>query len=253
MNTVAYSAIVRGEIQRILRIWRQTLLPPLVSAALFFIVFGGVIGSRLGLTQGFTYLEFITPGLIMMALITASYTNAVASFFSAKYQKSIEEFLIAPVSNATVVLGFVSGAMFRGLLVSLLVTILARFFAPFHVLHPAFLVLMAVLTSSCFALGGMINALFAKKFDDISTLSDFILTPLIYFAGVFYSIDRLPGSLKVISSFNPLLYIMNGFRFGFLGIGPSSIIQTLSVLIGLNIALFVLNIFLLKRRVGLNF
>jgi len=229
------------------------LLPPLISAALFFIVFGGVIGGRVGLTLGVSYSEFITPGLIMMALITASYTNAVASFFSVKYQKSIEEFLVAPVSNSTIVLGFVSGAMFRGLLVGALVTLLARFFAPFTILHPALLILMAILTSSCFALGGMINALFAKKFDDISTFSDFILTPLIYFAGVFYTIDRLPEGLRAISTFNPLLYIMNGFRYVFLGVGSASVAQTLGVLVALNIILFALSTFLLKKRIGLNF
>jgi ABC-2 type transport system permease protein len=252
MNRVAYSSIFRGEVRRVLRIWRQTLLPPLISAALFFIVFGNIIGQRVGQTDGVPYTTFIAPGLILMALITASYTNAVAAFFSAKYQKSVEEFLIAPVSNSTIVLGYISGAMFRGLIVGGLVTLLARFFASFSVANPGLVVLLAIFTSSLFALGGLINALFAKKFDDISTFSEFILTPLIYFAGVFYRIEHLPKTFQAISHFNPLYYIISGFRACFLGFGGPNLGIVFGVILGLNLVLFYVNTLLLKRRVGLN-
>jgi len=251
MNQVAYRSIFRGEVRRFLRVWRQSLLPPLVSAALFFVVFGNVIGQRIGVVNGLNYTTFIAPGLILMALITASYTNCVFSFFAAKYHKSVEEFLIAPVSNSTIVLGYISGSVCRGMLTGFLVMLLAKCFANFSVQQPILLICMAIFTSSLFALLGLTNALFAKKFDDVSTVSEFILTQLIYFAGVFYRIEQLPSLFQSISHFNPLYYIVSGFRACFFAESIASFEVVFAVILGFNLVLFYLNTFLLKQRVGL--
>ncbi|MBW0145982.1 ABC transporter permease [Marinobacter arenosus] len=214
----AFNTIVVREIRRFTRIWAQTLLPPAVTMTLYFIIFGNLIGSRIGQMGGFDYMAFIVPGLIMMAVITNSYANVVSSFFSMKFQRSIEELLVSPVPNWVILAGYVCGGMARGLGIGLIVTLLSLAFTNLSIHSLPMMVATVFLTSALFALGGFINAMLATKFDDISIVPTFVLTPLTYLGGVFYSIDLLPDFWQGVSMANPILYMVNGFRFGILGV-----------------------------------
>src|SRR5512145_2382469 len=216
-NIVGFNTIVIREFNRIVRIWGQTLVPPAITATLYFIIFGSLIGSRIGDMGGYTYTQYIAPGLIMMAVITNSYGNVVSSFFGAKFGKHIEELLVAPLPNWLIVLGYVSGGVMRGLLVGAVVTVVTLFFTRIPVEHPLLVVASVLLTSVVFALGGLFNAIFAKNFDQISWFPTFVLTPLIYLGGVFYSVSLLPEWAERLSYLNPILYMVNAFRHGFLG------------------------------------
>ena len=248
---IALLTISTKEVRRILRIWMQTILPPAVSMTLYFIIFGSLIGPRIGAMGGFSYMEFIAPGIIMMAIINNSYANVVSSFFGAKFQKHIEEMLVAPVPNFIILLGFVSGGIARGLMVGAVVTIVALFFTHLQV-HSIIIVMSVVLlTSILFSLGGMINAIFAKKFDDISIIPTFVLTPLIYLGGVFYSINLLPEFWQTVSSFNPILYMVNAFRYGMLGVSDIDITHAFLIIILFIIALGTFCMVLLNRGTGI--
>lgn len=214
---IALSTIVRKEVRRFMRIWMQTLLPPAISMSLYFVIFGRLIGDRIGTMGGHSYMQFMVPGLIMMAVVTNSFANVVSSFYGAKFQRYIEELLVSPVSNHTILLGFVTGGVLRGLMVGAIVTGLSLFFSKLHVEHIGVTVAILLLTSLLFSLAGLINAVFANSFDDISIIPTFVLTPLTYLGGVFYSIDELPPFWAGLSQFNPMLYIVNAFRFGLLG------------------------------------
>lgn len=215
---VAFFTILVREIRRFTRIWPQTLLPPAVTTTLYFIIFGNLIGSRIGQMGGFDYMSFIVPGLIMMSVITNSYANVVSSFFSMKFQRSIEELLVSPVPNWVILTGFVAGGMARGLGIGVVVTLVSMAFTDLAIHHPAMMVLTVILTSALFSLGGFINAMLATKFDDISIVPTFVLTPLTYLGGVFYSIQLLPDFWQTVSLANPILYMVNGFRYGILGV-----------------------------------
>lgn len=215
---VALSTIVRKEIRRFMRIWMQTLLPPAITMTLYFIIFGSLIGSRIGEMGGFTYMQFVVPGLIMMSVITNSYSNVVSSFFGAKFQRYVEEMLVSPVSNHTILLGYVTGGIARGLCVGAIVTGLSLFFTHMHIQHVGVTLAILVLTSLLFSLGGFINAVYANNFDDVSIVPVFVLTPLTYLGGVFYSIDLLSDFWAGVSKLNPMLYIVNAFRYGVLGV-----------------------------------
>ena len=214
----AFSTIVVREIRRFTRIWAQTLLPPAVTMTLYFIIFGNLIGSRIGEMGGFDYMSFIVPGLIMMSVITSSYANVVSSFFSMKFQRSIEELLVSPVPNWVILAGYVTGGMSRGLGIGFIVTLLSLGFTQLSIHHLPMVILTVFLTSALFSLGGFINAMLATKFDDISIVPTFVLTPLTYLGGVFYSIDLLPGFWQGVSMINPILYMVNAFRYGILGV-----------------------------------
>lgn len=215
---VAFSTIVNKEIRRYLRIWAQTLLPPAITMTLYFVIFGALIGSRIGTMGGFTYMQFVVPGLIMMAVVTNSYANVVSSFFGAKFQHSIEELLVSPVPNYIILMGFVIGGVTRGMLVGLIVTLLSLFFSELNI-HSLFItVSIVIMTSILFALAGFINAVYANNFDDISIIPTFVLTPLIYLGGVFYSMDLLPDFWAGVSKINPMVYVVNAFRYGVLGV-----------------------------------
>lgn len=214
----AFNTILTREIRRFTRIWAQTLLPPAVTMTLYFIIFGNLIGSRIGEMGGFDYMAFIVPGLIMMAVITNSYANVVSSFFSMKFQRSIEELLVSPVPNWVILAGYVCGGMARGLGIGLIVTLLSLAFTSLTIHSLPMMVVTVFLTSALFSLGGFINAMLATKFDDISIVPTFVLTPLTYLGGVFYSIDMLPEFWQGVSMANPILYMVNGFRFGILGV-----------------------------------
>ena len=217
LQWVAFCTIIVKEIRRFMRIWVQTLVPPAITMALYFIIFGNLIGSRIGQMGGYDYMQFVVPGLIMMSVITNAYSNVVSSFFGAKFQNHIEELLVSPVSNAVILTGYVLGGVARGLAVGFIVTLLSLFFTHLHV-HNLFITISIVLmTSILFSLLGFINAIYANSFDDISIIPTFVLTPLIYLGGVFYSIDLLPPIWANISRLNPILYVINAFRFGILG------------------------------------
>ncbi|WP_150913833.1 ABC transporter permease [Marinobacter halotolerans] len=214
----AFNTIVLREVRRFTRIWPQTLLPPAVTMTLYFIIFGNLIGSRIGEMGGFNYMAFIVPGLIMMAVITSSYANVVSSFFSMKFQRSIEELLVSPVPNWIILAGYVAGGMARGLGIGLIVTLVSLAFTDLSIHNLPMVILTVFLTSALFAVGGFINAMLATKFDDISIVPTFVLTPLTYLGGVFYSIDMLPAFWQGVSMINPILYMVNAFRYGILGV-----------------------------------
>jgi ABC-2 type transport system permease protein len=243
---IGFATIVLREFSRIMRIWGQTLVPPVITATLYFIIFGNLIGSRIGQMGGYTYLQYIAPGLIMMSVITNSYGNVVSSFFGAKFGRHIEELLVSPLPNWLIILGYVAGGMLRGLLVGLIVTIIALFFTRLHVEHLAVVIAAVLLTSVVFALGGFVNAVFAKNFDQITFVPTFILTPMTYLGGVFYSIQMLPDWAQVVSKANPILYMVNAFRYGFLGhsdvdVGFSFAIMTVSVLVLFGACVWLMN------------
>ncbi len=247
----AFMTIARRESVRVLRIWSQTLLPPAVTMAIYFVVFGGFLGNRIQAFGQFSYVEFITPGLIMMATITNSFSNVVGSFFSAKFMRSVEEILISPIPNWLIIAGYAAGGVIRGLLVGIIVLGIALFFTRMPVQHPVLVVVFILLTSLVFSLMGFTNAIYAKKFDDVSIIPTFVLTPLTYFAGVFYSIKLLPQPWQQLSLLNPIFYMVDGFRYGFLGVSDASVAVGLVLLAGLTVGLYVLNLELLRRGVGL--
>lgn len=220
---VAFMTIVRKEIRRYLRIWTQTLLPSAITMSLYFVIFGSLIGSRIGEMGGFSYMQFVVPGLIMMAIVTNSYSNVVSSFFGSKFNHSVEELLVSPIPNYVILMGYVVGGVTRGMLVAVVVTIVSLFFTELHI-HSYFVVVVIVLmTATLFSLAGFINAVYANSFDDISIVPTFILTPLIYLGGVFYSMDLLPEFWANVSKLNPLVYVVNAFRYGVLGVSDVSL------------------------------
>ncbi len=214
---IALQTIVIKETHRYMRIWVQTLLPPAITMTLYFVIFGNLIGSRIGPMNGYSYMQFIAPGIIMMSVITNSYSNVVSSFFGAKFQHHIEEILVSPTPNIVILLGYLAGGVGRGLLTGLIVTVISLFFTHLHIHNLWITISVVFLTSVLFSLGGFINAIFARKFDDISIVPTFILTPLTYLGGVFYSISLLPEAWHRVSLANPILYMVNAFRYGILG------------------------------------
>lgn len=225
---VAFATIVRKEVRRFTRIWVQTLIPPVITMGLYFVIFGQLIGSRIGQMGGFDYMSFVVPGLIMMAVINNSYANVVSSFYSAKFNKSIEELQVSPVPNWVILWGYVSGGVLRGLCVGFIVTLMSMVFVRLQLHHLGITFLVVLLTSVLFSLAGFINAVYANSFDDISIIPTFILTPLTYLGGVFYSIDMLPRFWQSVSQLNPILYVINAFRYGFLGASDVNIGLALS-------------------------
>lgn len=248
---VALQSIWVKEVTRFGRIWIQTLVPPVITMTLYFIIFGNLIGSRIGEMHGFTYMQFIVPGLIMMAVITNAYANVASSFFSAKFQRNIEELLVAPVPTHVIIAGYVGGGIARGLCVGVLVTAVSLFFVPLQVHAWWVIVLTLLLTTILFSLAGLLNAVFAKTFDDISLIPTFVLTPLTYLGGVFYSLTLLPPFWQAVSKLNPVVYMISGFRYGFLGIQDVPLLFTMSVLIAFIVAFYLLVWWLIERGRGL--
>ncbi|WP_404473848.1 ABC transporter permease [Vreelandella venusta] len=248
---IALWTLVLKEIKRFTRIWPQTLLPPSITMAMYFIIFGNLIGSRIGDMDGFSYMDFIVPGLIMMSVITNSYSNVASSFFSNKFQRSIEEMMVSPMPNWVILSGFILGGMARGLGVGLIVTLVSLFFTRLTVEHSLLTVLVVVLTSALFSIGGFINALFANKFDDISIVPTFILTPLTYLGGVFYSISMLPDFWQGVSMLNPILYMVNVFRYGFLGVSDIPVVWALMAILAFIVVLFMVALTMLERGKGI--
>jgi ABC-2 type transport system permease protein len=251
IRAVGFRTIVLREYGRIIRIWGQTLVPPAVTTFLYFVIFGNLVGQRIGEMGGFDYRAYIAPGLIMMAVITNSYGNVVSSFFGAKFGKHIEELLVSPLSNWVIVLGYVCGGVMRGLMVGLVVTVVALLFSRLHVHHLGVILAAVLLTSVVFSLGGMINAVFAKNFDQVNFVPAFILTPLTYFGGVFYSVELLPAWAQHVSMANPILHMVNAFRYGFLGTSDVNVVGAFAIMLTLAVGLFVWALTLLNRGTGI--
>jgi ABC-2 type transport system permease protein len=248
---VGYKTIVRKEITRILRIWGQTIVPPAITMTLYFIIFGELIGARIGEMGGFTYMQYIVPGLVIMSVITNSYGNMVSSFFGAKFGKHIEELLISPLPNWVILAGYMTGALTRGLMVGVVVMAVSLLFTRIEIQHPLVMLSIMFLTAMVFALAGMVNAIFAQKFDDIAIIPTFILAPLTYLGGVFYSIALLPEFWQKVSVVNPILYMVNGFRYGMLGVSDVSLAATYGVILAAGALLFGWCLVLLNRGTGL--
>lgn len=243
--------ILRREVGRILRIWGQTIVPSAVTTALYFVIFGSLIGGRIGQMDGVDYTQYIAPGLIMMAVITNSYANVSSSFFGAKFQRFLEEISVSPLPHWIVVLGYVGGGVLRGLLVGLAVTAVALFFTALTVKHALLVIAAVLLTAIVFSLAGLINGVFAKNFDQINWIPTFILTPLTYFGGVFYSVSMLPDWARDLSLANPVLYMVNAFRFGFLGRSDVDVGHAFIIMLLFAGVLFAVALWLMRRGVGL--
>ena len=248
---VAFQTILLKEISRFTRVWIQTLLPPGITTLLYFLIFGHVMGARIGLMHGVSYIQYIAPGLVMMNVINNAYANTSSSFLQAKFFRSIEELLAAPVSNNVILAGFIMGGVIRGLAVAIVVTTVALCFTHIHVIHPFLTLMTVLLTAALFSIAGMINAIYAKKFDDISIIPTFILTPLTYLGGVFYSVHLLPGIWPEISLFNPILYFVSLFRYGLLNISDINIYVGFTVLIGMLLILYIIAWWLIDKGVGI--
>lgn len=248
---IAFETIVIKEIRRFARIWLQTLVPPAITITLYFVIFGNLIGRRIGEMGGFQYMEFIIPGLIMMAVIQNSYSNVVSSFFGQKFSNSVEELLVSPVPNYVILTGFIAGGMVRGLSVGAIVTITSSFFSDLNIQHPIITLAVVLMTSIVFSLAGFINAVFANSFDDISIIPTFVLTPLIYLGGVFYSVQMLPPFWQFVSSLNPIFYMVNTFRYGILGSSDVNVFWAFMILAIFIIVLYSSCILLLRRGTGI--
>ncbi len=247
----AFYTMMRKEIVRILRIWSQTLLPPVITTSLYFIVFGAFIGSQIAPIHGVSYIQFIVPGLIMMSIITSAYSNAVFSAYFAKFTRTIEELLVSPMPNWIIIAGFVGGGIMRGFLVGVLVLVVSLLFTHLAVANILVIVAALILTAILFSFAGLLNGVFAKSFDAVGIVPTFVLTPLTYLGGVFYSIEQLPPFWQTVSLFNPILYMVNAFRYGFLGTSDIPLWICFTVLTGLTVFFSILTIVIFKRGMGL--
>jgi len=249
-NLVAFKTIIVKEVLRFLRIWVQTLIPPAIMMTLYFVIFGNLIGSKIGDMDGFDYIDYIIPGLIMMSVITNSYSNVVAAFFNAKMYGHVQEMLISPIPNHVILLGYIGGGMARGILVGIIVTLVSLFFSDLTIKHPLITIGILLMTSMLFSIAGFINAVYAKNFDDITIVPTFVLTPLTYLGGVFYSINLLPDFWQTVSLANPVLYMVNGFRYGILGESDINPWVSFGLIIIFTSALYYIAYQLLKKGTG---
>lgn len=250
-HSIALRTIVKKEVYRFIRIWPQTLLPPAITTALYFLIFGKLIGSRIGTIGGASYMDYIVPGIILMSVISHSYANVVSSFYSTKFQRNIEELLVSPVPNWVILSGYVSGGICRGLLVGIVVALISMLFADFTVLNPLLAIVVAVLTATLFSLAGFINAMLAESFDDISIIPNFVLTPLSYLGGVFYSVDMLSDFWQKAILGNPIMYMINAFRFGMIGVTDVDVQFALLMTVFFVALLIVVCLVLLHKGVGI--
>lgn len=250
-NFVGFYTLAAKESKRVIRIWRQTLVPPMITTTLYFLIFGKLIGGRIGEMNGVSYMQFIAPGLMMMSAINAAYVNTASSFFLSKFVRNIEELLVSPLSTHTIIWGYVLGSIVRGGLVGLLVMAVTLFFVSFEIHSWLMIISTMLLTIISFALGGLINAVYAKSFDDVGIVPTFVLTPLTYLGGVFYSVSLLPEFWQTVSQFNPIVYMINGFRFGFLGISDVPVVYTFIVLICFSVVLYLMAYRLIDKGIGL--
>lgn len=251
MNLTGFLTLAGRESRRVIRIWKQTLVPPIITTTLYFLIFGKLIGGRIGEMNGVSYMQFIAPGLVMMTAITASYVNTASSFFLSKFTRTYEELLVSPLSSHNIIWGYIIGSMMRGGLAGILVMLVSLCFVSFDIHSWAMILLTLMMTTIAFALGGFINAIYAKTFDDVGIIPTFVLTPLTYLGGVFYSISLLPEFWQTVSKFNPIVYMVNGFRYGFLGVSDVPVIYTFGVLLLFIVVLYSIAFSLMEKGVGL--
>ncbi|BBL76137.1 ABC transporter permease [Methylomagnum ishizawai] len=251
LQLIALQTILFREIYRFVRIWPQTILPAAITTSLYFLIFGTLIGSRVGPMQGISYMDYIMPGVVLMSVVTNAYGNVVASFYSTKFQRNIEELLVSPVSSWVILAGYVGGGVARGVAVGSVVGGIGMFFSPVPMLHPEIVAGMFLLTAALFSLAGFVNAVYANSFDDISIVPNFVLTPLVYLGGVFYSVDLLPGIWRTVSLGNPILYMVSVFRYGFLGVSDVDIETGFLIVTAAILALLLWALVLLRRGTGL--
>lgn len=250
-HSIAFLTILGKEIRRFTRIWPQTLLPPAITTALYFLIFGKLIGSRVGNVHGVSYMDFIVPGIILMSVISHAYSNVVSSFYSTKFQRHIEELLVSPVPNWVILLGYVCGGIARGVMVGAVVAGISMFFTEIPVKHWDIALAIFVLTATLFSLAGFLNAVFADSFDDISIIPNFVLTPLSYLGGVFYSVSMLPGIWQQVAKANPILYMINAFRYGLIGVSDVDISLAFAMTLGSIVLLTALSLVLLHKGTGI--
>ncbi len=248
---IALKTLFIKEILRFSRIWVQTIVPSVITVALYFIIFGNLIGSQLSDVKGYSYIDYIIPGMIMMSIITNSYANVVSSFYSSKFQKHVEELLVSPMPNYLIIWGYVSGGIARGVAVGIAVTFTATFFSDLQFENSALLIIVALLTCVLFSLAGLINAIFANSFDDISLIPTFVLTPLTYLGGIFYSVDMLPDFWRSVSFVNPILYMVDTFRASMLGVSDIDIFISLTIIVAFVVSLYLVALYLLNKGVGI--
>ena len=239
------------EIRRFFRIWQQALIPSVITTMLYFVIFGSFIGSRIGSMGGFEYMQFMAPGLIMLAVITNSYSNVVSSFYGNKFSRSLEELLVSPMPTYLILIGFVAGGVARGIIVGILVLITSLFFTEIVVQNIFLTLLVIILTAILFSLAGLLNAIFADSFDDINIVPTFILTPLIYLGGVFYSITLLSETWQIISKLNPVLYMVNAFRYGMLGVSDINVNFAIGMISFFIIIFYTASLYILKKGIGI--
>lgn len=247
---IGFYTMVRKDTIRIFRIWSQTLLPPVITTALYFAIFGGFIGSQVQAIDGYSYMQFIMPGLVMMTLITSAYMNTVSTFYFAKFIKNIEELLVSPMPAWVIVAGFIAGGVMRALLVGILVIITSLFFTHLTITNILSVFFAGFFTALLFSLAGLVNGFFAKSFDAMSIIPTFVLTPLTYLGGVFYSIELLPEPFRTLSLFNPILYMVNAFRYGFLGVSDINPLTCFAVLLGLTFTFFLITLWMFMKGTG---
>ena len=253
-NLQGLKTLAWAQVRRILRIWIQTILPPAITTALYFLIFGQLIGSRIGGMPGYeglTYIEFMVPGLIMLSVITNSYANVASAFYGTKFQKAMEEIIISPMPNWIILIGFLVGGITRGMLVGLVVVLTSLFFVQVTIDNIFLTAISIVLTSILFSILGLLNGIYAKTFDDVSIIPTFVLTPLIYLGGIFYSIDILSTEWQFISQLNPILYIVNFFRFAMLGVSEINPITGMVLIFVFTFIFFFIAYSLLLRGVGI--
>lgn len=249
---ISFMTIVRKDVLRIFKIWPQTFLPSVVTSVLYFLVFGTVLGEQIGDIDGFSYLQFVVPGLVMLAVVTNSFSDVATVFFVSKFfSRSIDEILVSPTPPSVIIAGFVGGGIVRGVLVGALVLLVSAFFVPISFVHPSVVLLFLVLSSLVFSLAGLVNGIYAKSFDGISIVPTFVLTPLVYLGGVFFSIEALPGFWRDLAAANPIFYLINGFRYGLLGLSDVPIATSIAVLVGLAAALIAANWYFIRTGLGL--
>jgi len=251
LNLIAIQTLLRKEVLRFTRIWSQTLLPPAITMSLYFIIFGKFIGSQIKQIEGYSYIQYIVPGLIMMSIMTNAYANTASSFFLTKFTRSIEEMLVSPMSSVVILIGFMLGGTLRGVLVGVIVLLVSLLFTSIPIYHLSLVLIMSVLAAMVFSLGGLINAIYAKRFDDISFIPTFVLTPLTYLGGVFYSIQQLPPFWRTVSAFNPILIMVDSFRYGMLQVSDLNIYFGMSLVCLLLIGLFGFAWLLLHKGIGI--
>ncbi|ASQ47141.1 ABC transporter permease [Legionella clemsonensis] len=250
-QTIALYTLVKRELVRMFRIASQVFLPPVITTALYFLIFGSLIGQRIGSIQGVSYPEFIAPGLIMMSVITNAYSNVSTSLFSVRFQKSVEEMLVSPMHNGLLLLGYVLGGVLRGFIVAILVFIVSCFFLPINFTHLTLSIIVVLLVSALFSLAGFTNAMVARNFDDVMIIPTFVLAPLTYLGGVFYATDMLSPFWRTISHFNPILYMVNALRYAMIGQQEVNILTAMVIICIIVILLAALNMILLNKGVGL--